>query len=72
MTTSFNRSQKNRSQKEAVDYLRELPNGMGIITSPAATGKTTFVERVVQPFLANQDQATKHMRILMCPRQRGS
>lgn len=45
----------NKSQKEAVQYLRQLPNGMGIIIGPVATGKTTFIENVVQPFLLTKE-----------------
>lgn len=41
----------NNSHVPALSYLRKIRNGVGIINSPAATGKTAFIERVVQPFL---------------------
>ena len=41
----------NEAQLHGLTYLRELPNGIGIVTGPAATGKTSFIVTVVQPFL---------------------
>ena len=43
----------NNSHVAALSYLRKIRNGVGMITGPAATGKTAFIERVVQPFLFN-------------------
>lgn len=41
----------NEIQQQGVQYLRNLPNGIGLITGSAVTGKIAFIERVIQPFL---------------------
>ena len=55
----------NNTQQRGVEYLRSLPNGIGLITGPAATGKTAFIERVVQPFLLSptDDQCITSTRL---------
>lgn len=48
----------NEAQNEGLEYLYKLPNGMGIVTGPAATGKTEFILTILQPFLhAKKDSA---------------
>ena len=41
----------NPAQLQGLEYLKKLPQRMGIITGPAATGKTEFIVTVLQPFL---------------------
>jgi hypothetical protein len=54
----------NTGQHRALEYVQALPNGVGIITGPAATGKTQFILDILQPFLSNRN--TNHPQVLVC------
>ncbi|MCJ1423013.1 hypothetical protein MMC29_000894 [Sticta canariensis] len=41
----------NAAQRKAVDLVKRLPNGVGLITGPAATGKTALLVTMVKLFL---------------------
>lgn len=41
----------NDAQHRGLQHLRALPNGIGLITGPAATGKTTLIITIIQSFL---------------------
>ena len=41
----------NAAQRKAVDLVKHLPNGIGFITGPAATGKTALQVAIMKPFL---------------------
>lgn len=54
----------NTGQNRALEYVQALPNGVGIITGPAGTGKTQFILDILQPFLSNRN--TNHPQVLVC------
>jgi hypothetical protein len=63
----------NDDQRQALDYVKALPNGVGLITGPAATGKSSFILDVLQPFLhvsssvvGRRSQNINHPRVLIC------
>ena len=41
----------NTAQQKAIKTVRHLSSGIGLITGPAATGKTAFLVAMVKPFL---------------------
>ena len=41
----------NEPQQAAVAYMRKLPNGIGLISGPAGSGKTMFVMTMIEVFL---------------------
>jgi hypothetical protein len=44
------------SQSLAIDYLRAIPNGLGIITGPPGTGKTHLVAQAIIPLIAANER----------------
>jgi hypothetical protein len=51
----------NLAQTQGVAYTRELPNGIGLITGPAGTGKSTLITTIIQPFLSGGNS-----QVLLC------
>ena len=41
----------NTAQQKAIETVRHLPSGIGLITNPAAAGKTALLVAMVKPFL---------------------
>ncbi|KAI9789412.1 MAG: ATP-dependent helicase NAM7 [Peltula sp. TS41687] len=55
----------NKSQRKAVEYLRHLPNGLGIISGPPGTGKSWFITRSIVPLLRYPRSAEQKRQVLI-------
>lgn len=55
----------NQAQNEAIQYLRNLPNGLDLITGPAATKKTELLIFVAQLFLYNLTDSNADITIII-------